>query len=169
MLVLFCVLAKLCAHTPNASLHLYERSVGFASVQSQQSVHFMRPCIACPARCPDYLHLHKHRQPRTIPRQALPHTWLMNALLVSHPSETLGVQYRASLPVPCQRELACGKARIYQIQPSLRDTRNAQITQNLSAARLRDRRPDYLPSHKHRQPRTIPPKNQASAFTPMPD
>ena len=27
----------------------------------------------------------------------------MNALLVSHPCETLGVQLRASMPVPCQR------------------------------------------------------------------
>ena len=48
MLVLFCVLAKLCAHTLNASLH----------------------CL--PSRRPDYLHSIKHRQPRTIPRQA-PH------------------------------------------------------------------------------------------------
>ena len=29
----------------------------------------------------------------------------MNALLVSHPCETLGVQLRASMPVPCQREV----------------------------------------------------------------
>ena len=29
--------------------------------------------------------------------------------------KTLGVKYRASLPVPCQRELACGKARLFQI------------------------------------------------------
>ena len=58
--------------------------------------------------------------------------------------------------LPCQRELACGKARIYSNTAVLPDTCNAQISQNLSAARLRDRRPDYLHLHKHRQPRTIP-------------
>ena len=31
------------------------------------------------------------------------HPCHMNALLVSHPCETLGVQLRASMPVPCQR------------------------------------------------------------------
>ena len=34
MLVWFCIRAKLWAHTLKASLPLYERSVGFASVQS---------------------------------------------------------------------------------------------------------------------------------------
>ena len=33
------------------------------------------------------------------------HSCHMNALLVSHPCETLGVQLRASMPVPCQREV----------------------------------------------------------------
>lgn len=36
------------------------------------------------------------------------------------------------------------------------DTRNAPIFQTISAARLRDRRPDYLHFRKHHQPRTIP-------------
>ena len=44
----------------------------FASLQNSVHTRLMHPCIACPSRCPDYLHLHKHRQPRTIPRQA-PH------------------------------------------------------------------------------------------------
>ena len=36
----------------------------------------------------------------------------------------------------------------------IRDTHNAPILQTISAARLRDRRPDYLHFHKHRQIRT---------------
>ena len=47
----------------------------------------------------------------TLPKPALSlenrqHPCHMNALLVSHPCETLGVQLRASMPVPCQREVA---------------------------------------------------------------
>ena len=38
----------------------------------------------------------------------------------------------------------------------IRDTHNAPILQTISAARLRDRRPDYLHFRKHRQPLTIP-------------
>ena len=50
-----------------------------------------------------------HPSPLTNPpKTALPlekryHSCHMNALLVSHPCETLGVQLRASMPVPCQR------------------------------------------------------------------
>ena len=36
----------------------------------------------------------QHAPPSTNP-------WLMNALLVLHPCKTPGIQYRASLPVPC--------------------------------------------------------------------
>ena len=43
-------------------------------------------------------------QNRTIPRKS-PHSCHMNALLVSHPCETLGVQLRASMPVPSKGEV----------------------------------------------------------------
>ena len=66
--------------------------------------------------CP--LSPHQPFQNRTIPRLA-PHSCHMNALPVSHPSETLGVQLRASMPVPCQRELDCDKAiSYYKLQHS---------------------------------------------------
>ena len=78
-------------------------------------------------------------QPRTIPRQALPHTRLMNALFVLHPCKTLGVQHRASLPVPCQRELACGKARIYQIRPYFATPTTPKLHKPYLPSRLRDR------------------------------
>ena len=55
---------------------------------------------------------HQPSQNRTTPCFA-PHSCHMNALPVSHPSETLGVQLRASMPVPCQRELDCDKAISY--------------------------------------------------------
>ena len=45
--------------------------------------------------------------------RSAPHSCHMNALPVSHPSETLGVQLRASMPVPCQRELDYDKAISY--------------------------------------------------------
>ena len=61
---------------------------------------------------------HQPSRTRTIPRLA-PHSCHMNALLVSHPCETLGVQLRASMPVPCQRGLDCDKAiSYYKLQHS---------------------------------------------------
>ncbi len=39
----------------------------FASLQNSVHTRLMHPCIACPSRRTDYLHFHKHRQPRTIP------------------------------------------------------------------------------------------------------
>ena len=67
---------------------------------------------------PPSLASHQPSQTRTIPRLA-PHSCHMNALPVSHPSETLGVQLRASMPVPCQRELDCDKAiSYYKLQHS---------------------------------------------------
>ena len=73
-----------------------------------------------PEGLPHYYPLDPHQpfQNRTIPRLA-PHSCHMNALPVSHPSETLGVQLRASMPVPCQRELDCDKAiSYYKLQHS---------------------------------------------------
>ena len=51
------------------------------------------------------LALHQPSQNRTIPRLA-PHSCHMNALPVSHPSETLGVQLRASMP-PLSKVRCC--------------------------------------------------------------
>ena len=77
-------------------------------------------CLSCPSRCIDPLHFYNHCKRTIIPRKspsllpfnersvgfasALSHEnrqhpcLLMNALLVSHPCETLGVQLRASMP-----------------------------------------------------------------------
>ena len=80
-----------------------------------------------------------------------PHSCHMNALPVSHPSETLGVQLRASMPVPCQRELDCDKATSYHKLscPAIQVYLISSLA--LSVARLRDRhinpRP-YQPSQK---------------------
>ena len=41
-----------------ASLPLYERSVGFASVQSLWAFNFRHPCLACSSRCTEPLHPH---------------------------------------------------------------------------------------------------------------
>ncbi len=57
-----------------------------------------RDCLSCI----DPLHPHNHCKKTIVPCSA-PHSCHMNALLVSHPCETLGVQLRASMPVPCQR------------------------------------------------------------------
>ena len=70
--------------------------------------------------------------------------------------KTPGVQHRASLPVPCQRELACGKARLFQILLLFATHATSKSRKPYLPSRLRDRRPDYLHFRKHRQPRTIP-------------
>ena len=44
---------------------------------------------------------------------------LMNALLVSHPCETLGVQLRASMPVPCQRSGAVARKKFGRLPEGL--------------------------------------------------
>ena len=80
-------------------------------------------------RRPDYLHFRKHRQPRTIPRPA-PHL----------------------APLPKGAGLRQGS--LVSNTTIIRDTHNAPILQTISAARLRDRRPDYLHFRKHHQPRT---------------
>ena len=41
-----------------ASLPLYERSVGFAYVQSLWAFNFRHPCLACSSRCTEPLHPH---------------------------------------------------------------------------------------------------------------
>ena len=86
--------------------------------------------------------------PQTPPTPHYPspstNSWLMNALLVLHPCKTLGVQYRASLPVPCQRELACGKARLFQILLLFATHATPKSCKPYLPSRLRDRRPDYL-------------------------
>lgn len=83
-----------------------------------------------------------HRQPLTIPRPA-PHL--------------------ASLP----KGAGLRQGSLVSNTTIIRDTHNAPILQTISAARLRDRRPDYLHFHKHRQIRTIhrpaPPKIQILA------
>ena len=64
----------------------------------------------------------------------------------------MGVQHRASLPVPCQRELACGKAQLYQILVYSATHATSKSHKIYLPSRLRDRRPDYLHFRKHRQP-----------------
>ena len=92
----------------------------------------------------------KNNTPRTIPISRL-----MNAQSFAS-CKTLGVQYRASLPVPCQRELACGKARLFQILLLFVTHATSKSRKPYLPSRLRDRRPDYLHFRKHRQIRTIP-------------
>ena len=46
--------------------------------------------------------------------------------------KTPGVQYRASLPVPCQRD---GQGSLVSNTTIIRDTRNTQISQTLSAVK----------------------------------
>ena len=72
-----------------------------------------------------------YRQPRTIPR----------------PAPRLA-------PLPKGAGLRQGS--LVSNTTIIRDTHNAPILQTISAARLRDRRSDYLHFHKHRQIRTIP-------------
>ena len=77
---------------------LYERSVGFASLQSLWAFISGILALLAPPVAPNavtltiiakvQLSLEKHHRP----------CLLMNALLVSHPCETLGVQLRASMP-----------------------------------------------------------------------
>ena len=59
-----------------------------------------RDCLSCI----DPLHPHNHCKKTIVPCSA-PHSCHMNALLVSHPCETLGVQLRASMPVPSKGEV----------------------------------------------------------------
>ena len=84
-------------------------------------------------------------------------------------AKPLGVQHRASLPVPCQRELACGKARLFQILLLFVTHATSKSRKPYLPSRLRDRRPDYLHFRKHRQPRTTPrpalPKIQIRAWS----
>ena len=101
----------------------------FASLQNSVHTRLMHPCIACPSRRTDYLHFHKRRHPSTIPRPA-PHL----------------------APLPKGAGLRQGS--LVSNTTIIRDTHNAPILQTISAARLRDRRPDYLHFHKHRQIRT---------------
>ena len=92
------------------------------------------PAVLCKtptSRRPDYLHFHKHRQPRTAPRPA-PHL----------------------APLPKGAGLRQGS--IVSNISIFSDTHNAPILQTISAARLRDRRPDCVHSVEHRQPRTAP-------------
>ena len=58
--------------------------------------------------------------------------------------------------LPCQRELACGKTQLYQILVYSATPTTPQSCKPYLPSRLRDRRPDYLHFHKHRQIRTIP-------------
>ena len=58
--------------------------------------------------------------------------------------------------LPCQRELACGKARLFQILLLFVTHATSKSRKPYLPSRLRDRRPDYLHFRKHRQPRTIP-------------
>ena len=53
--------------------------------------------------------------------------------------KTLGVQHRASLPVPCQRELACGKPCFYQIRPFFATPTTSKSCKPYLPSRLRDR------------------------------
>ena len=72
-------------------------------------------------------------------------SWLMNALFVLHPCKTLDVQHRASLPVPCQREPACGKARLFQILLLFVTHATSKSRKPYLPSRLRDRRHRTFP------------------------
>ncbi len=112
----------------------------FASLQNSVHTRLMHPCIACPSRRTDYLHFHKRRHPSTIPRPA-PHL------------------------APLPKGAGLREDSIVSNISIFSDPHNAPILQTISAARLRDRCPDYLHLHKHRRPRTIPThKNRATIF-----
>ena len=70
---------------------------------------------ACPSRRPDCVHSVEHRQPRTIPRPALPHTRLMNALFVLRPAKL----WAFNIGHPCP-SLAKGELLLLsQAQPTI--------------------------------------------------
>ena len=76
------------------------------------------PAVLCKtptSRRHDYLHSIKHRQPRTIPRPALPHTRLMNALFVLRPAKL----WAFNIGHPCP-SLAKGELLLLsQAQPTI--------------------------------------------------
>ena len=126
----------------------------FASLQNSVHTRLMHPCIACPSRRTDYLHSHKHRQPRTIPRPA-PH--LAYERSVGFASlQNSGRSISGILARPLPKGAGLRQDSIVSNISIFSDPHNAPILQTISAARLRDRRHDYLRFHKHRQPRTIP-------------
>ncbi len=114
--------------------------------------------------CP--LSPHQPFQNRTIPRLA-PHSCHMNALPVSHPSETLGVQLRASMPVPLAKGSWIATRLFLIINCNILHFINVNIRSALSVARLRDRpptSPSPQPSQKHIHP--SPHTNPSTTITP---
>ena len=105
----------------------------FASLQNSVHTRLMHPCIACPSRRPDYLHFHKHRQSRTIPRPA-PH--LAYERSVGFASlQNSGRSISGILARPLPKGAGLRQGSLVSNTTIIRDTRNVQISQTLSAVK----------------------------------
>ena len=110
------------------------------------------PAVLCKtptSRRPDYLLLHKRRQPRTIPRPALPHTRLMNALFVLRPAKLWAFNIGHPCPSLAKGSWLAARLAFIKYSHSSRHPQRPKLHKPYLPSRLRDRRPDYLHLRKH--------------------